>query len=456
MNGDLTSGHPLKKILIFCIPMLIGNLFQQLYTVINSIIVGKFLGVEAFAAVGSTSSLHALVIGFAVGLCSGLSIPVAQHYGAGNVPALRKAESAAIYIAGIASVLISLTMLFFTDPILRLLGTPDNLHENAAAYIRTLCAGSGALILYNLVINFMRALGDSRTPLVFLILSAVLNVALDLFFVVLLGLGVTGAATATVLAQLLSALLGLRSIRKGFPVLFLDKETLRPSLKEMRRLSAAALPVGLQSSITAIGSIVMQMAINRLGAQAVAAAAVGSKVANILMAPLDAVGIGIVIFTCQNYGAGHLRRISKGVLQAMLALAAYSLVSLGILWVAGLSFARLFISSEEAEFLALVQTYLRTSGCFFCSVSVIYVYRNALQGLGWSNAAMGSGLCEMISRILVALLLLPSLGFVGVSLSSPLAWTCAALFLVPMYYFAMKQTGKKLHPPMADASKACA
>ena len=450
MNGDLTSGNPLKKIFIFCVPMLIGNLFQQLYIVINSMIVGRFLGVEAFAAIGSTASLHALVIGFAVGLCSGLSIPIAQHYGGGNIPALRKAEVSAIYIAGVSSILISLIMLFFTDPILRLLNTPENLHPDAAAYIRTLCVGCSGLVLFNLIINFMRALGDSRMPLVLLVLAAVLNVAFDLLFVVVFRMGVSGAALAMVLAQLLSALLGLRSIRKGVPVLFLDKATLKLSLPDIKRSAGVALPVGLQSSITAIGSIIIQMAINRLGTEAVAAVVAGSRVTTLLMAPLEAVGVGIVIFTCQNYGAGHLRRINKGVHQTFLALLVYSAISLGILWVAGQNIAQLFISAKETKIMDLVQTYLRASSFFFCSLSVIYVYRNALQGLGWSNAAMGSGLCEMLSRILSALFLLPTLSFLGASLSAPLAWTCAALFLIPMYHFAMKRIGAKAHSAITE------
>lgn len=443
MVRDLTEGSPLKRILGFCIPLLIGNLFQQLYSIVDSVIVGKFLGVDAFAAIGSTSSLNALVISFAVGLCSGLSIPIAQHYGAGDIRSLRRAQANALYIAGIAAVLITVLMVLFTRPILVALQTPENILDDAHAYIGTLFAGSAGLILYNIVIGFMRALGDSRTPLFFLVLSSLLNILLDLLFVVTFGMGVAGAALATILAQLFAALLCILIIRKNFPVLHLSRADLRPSLSIMARLSGIALPIGLQFSITAVGSIVLQTAINGLGSAAVAATAVGGKVHGVLFAPMEAVGVSMVIFASQNFGAHRMDRIRQGVREVMLCSVAFSLVAMGIVLLFGKDFAYLFLSNAQPEIYGLVQQFLTITGFFFVPLALIYVYRNTLQGIGYSKAAMGSGLMEMIGRVLVALFLLPSLGFFGACFASPVAWSFADLFLVPMYFYAMAKIEKR-------------
>ena len=443
MNRDLTSGNPLKRILAFCMPLLVGNLFQQLYAVVDSIIVGKYLGVEPFAAIGSTGSLHGLIIGCAIGLCSGLCIPVAQNYGAGDVRALRKAEANGLYVAAIASLIISVGMGIFTRPILVLFNTPENLLDDACAYIRTLCIGSGSLMLYNMVIGFVRALGDSKMPLFYLVLASIFNILLDLLFVLVFKAGVAGVAYATILAQLLAAFFGILTIRKNFPILRLTRQALKPSLPIMGKISAVALPIGLQCSITAVGSILLQMAINGLGPQAVAAMAVGGKVQGVILAPLDALGVAVMIYVCQNYGGRHLDRIRKGVSQLMLASALYAVFAIAVTWLAGGSFARVFLSSDEVEIHALIQTHLRTSSAFFISISAIYVFRNALQGLGYSNAAMGSGFCEMFARGGVGLFLVGSSGFVGACLGSPFAWTAAGAFSAIVYFYVLRKLCKK-------------
>ena len=443
MSGELTAGSPLKKILSFCAPLLVGNLFQQLYTTVDSIIVGQHLGMDAFAAIGSTSSLHALVIGFSIGLCSGLSIPVAQHYGAGNIRALRRAEVNGLYIAAIAAVLISILMTLFTRPILMLLRTPANILDDAAAFIGTLFAGSSALILFNMVLGYMRALGDSKGPLFYLILASVFNILLDLLFVMVLPFGVRGAALATILAQLCAALLGIRSIRKNLPVLHIRKKDLRLSLPDVGKLSAIALPIGLQCAITAVGSIILQMVINGLGSQAVAAISAGGKVHTLLFAPMDALGIAVMIFVCQNYGAGQLNRVRRGVSQVMLASTAYVLFSMLFTWFAGRGFAQFYLSAHASEILDMTQTYLRISSFFLLFLNMISIYRNALQGLGYVKIAMGSGVCELVARSGVSILATGAAGFVGVCFATPVAWLAAALFVFSMYLFALRRLEKK-------------
>ena len=450
MNGDLTTGTPLKRILRFCVPLLLGTLSQQVYNITDSIIVGKHLGVEAFAAIGSTGSLNVLIIGFAVALCTGLCVPIAQNYGAGDVKALRKAEANGLYIAAAFSVLITVAMLLFTRSILIALQTPENLLDDACAYIRTLCAGSSALILYNMVIGFMRALGDSKTPLFYLILAALFNILLDLLFVIVFPMGATGVALATVLAQFLSALLAIRSIRKNFPILHLTRESLRPCGVTLGKLTATALPIGLQSSITAVGSIMLQRVINGLGASAVAAMVVGGKIHTLIFAPIEAVGIGVMIFACQNYGARQIGRVRGGIMQLMLATSGYALLGTALAWFAGTGLMQIFLRGGDAEVYQLTEYYLRVSSSFFIPLNIIYIYRNALQGLGYPKLAMCSGVNEMVARIVVATVMVPALGFTGACLGAPTAWTMAALFVAIAYAYAVRRRTKECAAPQVD------
>ncbi len=444
MDRDLTTGSPLKKILAFCLPLLIGNLFQQCYAIVDSIIVGHFLGVEAFAAIGSTSSLNLLVISFAVGLCSGLCIPIAQNYGAGNIKGLRKAEANALYIAGVATLLISVAMTLLSRPFLVLLKTPSNLLDDAVAYIGIIFAGSGGLILYNMVIGFLRALGDGKTPLFFLILASVLNILLDLLFILVFRMGVAGAGLATVVAQFLSSLLCIRMIRKNFPVLHFSREDAKPSLPVLKKLASVSLPIGLQFSITAVGSIMVQTAVNGLGSAAVAAMAVGGKVNTLLFAPMDAVGVALVIFISQNFGACRMDRVRLGVNQVLLTSLAYGLVCTAATFFLGGPLGQIYLTNTDAETQGMIVQFLKLNGLFFVPLIFIYIYRNTLQGIGYSNAAMGSGLAEMLARIAVALFLIPAAGFLGASLASPAAWFCASMFLIPMFLYAAKKQERKM------------
>jgi len=446
MAGDLTVGNPLKRILGFCVPLLIGNLFQQLYQLINSVIVGRFLGVDAFAAIGSTGSLNNMVMGFALGLCTGLCIPVAQKYGAGDIRGLREAEAHGLYIAGTAAVLVTVLFTLYAQPILVFFQTPESLLGDATAYIRTLLAGSSGLILYNMVIGYVRALGDSKTPLLFLIVAALLNICLDLLFIAVFQMGVTGAALGTVLAQTLSAILCILTIRKRIPILRLNRQHARPSLPVLGRLSVTALPIGLQLSISAAGSILVQIAINRLGAEAVAGMALGGKVQGVFFAPLDALGVAVVIFVSQNFGAGRLDRIRKGLTQTLLASAGYAAAGFAFMWFAGTDFARVFVSDAGDEIYALAQQVLRIQGFFFIPLTVIYVYRNALHGLGYARAAMVSGIFETMARITVALFVVSLLGFQGACLATPAAWTSSELFLLPMYFYAIRKLESRAAP----------
>ncbi len=447
MVRDLTVGNPLRKILGFCLPILAGSLFQQVYFITDCIIVGHYLGVASFAAVGSTTALNLLVLGFGLGACSGLSIPVAQYVGAGDVKSLRRAAINGLYLIVILSVLMAVVMSFLSRPILLLLGTPADLLDEACRYISTAFVCAFAVLLFNLVISYLRSVGDSRTPLLYLILACALNVLLDLLFIAVLHTGVEGVAWATALSQLLSLLLCLRTIYRHFPILCLTKEEARPSFTEMGKLCRIAVPMGLQFSFTAVGSIFVQSAVNGLGAAAVAATTAVNRVQAVLLAALESSGVAMATFASQNHGAGSLDRVRSGVKQATLVFSAYCIVVFFVNYFLASSLAEVFLSRTEVEIHALVSKQLFLASFFYIPLALIYMFRNTLQGLGCTNAVMITGLLETTGRILMSLLFVPQFGFTAVCFASPLAWVMADAFLLPTYL----RTMRKLHPRLPAA-----
>ena len=439
MTRDMTKGSPIKSILAFCVPLLIGNLFQQFYNLADSIIVGRFIGVNAFAAVGSTSSLNFLVLGFALGICSGFAIPIAQSFGANDKKTLRRRVGQAIWLGAAFALLITAGTFFGTRKILELVSTPPEIFEDAYTYIFIIFMGVGATILYNLASGILRALGDSRTPLLFLVVACVINVALDILFITVFGMGVEGAAYATVIAQLASGLLCVAYIRRRVPILWLTKEDLRPDWREMCGMMSAGVPMGLQFSITAVGSIILQSAVNRLGALAVAAISAGSKVHLIVATPLETLGITMATYCGQNLGAHRVDRVREGVRKITLVAFGYCVAGFLISYFAGTGIATLFVDASETEILANVHRYLTYNGAGLPLLAVIFVFRNSLQGLGFSNSAMLAGLSELIARSLVAFGFVSSLGFAGVCWANPMAWLFADLILVPLYAVKIKK-----------------
>ncbi len=433
MTRDLTTGRPVKRILLFCVPLLIGNLFQQFYNLADSIIVGKFLGVNAFAAVGSTGSLNFLVLGFALGICSGFSIPIAQSFGAHDETMLRRRVAQAIYLGAGFSALITLLTWFFTAPVLRLINTPAEIFADAYAYIRIIFLGAGTSILYNLVSGILRALGDSRTPLLFLILACLVNIALDLLFIGGLGFGVDGAAYATIIAQGLSGLLCIFYIRARVPILSMRPGDMKPDWQQLGVLVRAGVPMGLQFSITAIGSIMMQGAVNGLGSVAVASVSAASKIQLIVTAPLESIGIAMATYCGQNLGADSPERVRTGVRSmtgvAMLYCAAAFLLN----YFASVNLVHLFLQDASAEICDGVRRFLIINGAAYPMLAIIFIYRNSLQGLGFSSSAMLAGVTELVARLIASLGLVTSFGFLGVCFANPLAWLFADIFLLSLY-----------------------
>lgn len=450
MVKDLTTGNPLKLILLFSLPMVVGNLFQQFYNMADSIVVGQFLGVNALAAVGSTGSISFLVLGFATGTCSGLCIPVAQAFGAGDHKTMRRYVTNSVYIAAAITVLITAGTLLFTRQILVLMQTPADIFEDAYAYIIVVFAGTGALMLYNLLSGVLRALGDSKTPLYFLIVASVLNVGLDVLFIVPFRMGTAGAAYATVIAQAVSGLLCLVYIWKRFPILRMKREDWRPDAALIRRMLAMGVPMGLQFSLTAVGSILLQTAVNGLGSGIVAAVTAAGKVSLIVTQPMETIGLTMATYCGQNLGAGKIERIHRGIRTSVVLTLGYSVAACLIVALWGGEISRLFISGDDVDgILEQIRYFLIINGLFYPVLTLIFIFRNSLQGLGSGIPAMTAGIFELVGRSFVAFCLVGTFGFNAVCFANPAAWVAADLLLLPVYFVVMRRL-RNQYPPQPE------
>lgn len=436
---NMTEGKPLRQILTFSIPIIIGSLFQQLYNMVDAVIVGRFLGVNQLAAVGSVGSLHFLILGFCFGACAGMAIPVAQRFGAGDEENLRRYVANSAWLgAAIAAVLTTVTLLLAKN-ILRWMHTPDVIFDYAYSYFFVMMAGIPATILYNIPANVLRAVGDSRRPLRFLIISSLINVVLDVVLITVIPLGTTGAALATLISQLVSGILCLRYMHRKLPLLRIRREEWSVSKSHIRDLCGIGFPMGLQFSITAIGTLLLSRAVNDIGERAVAAMTAGGKISMLFQSPMDSMGSAIATYSGQNVGAKKPDRIRAGGRSTALVLAAFSIVSYLILYFCGRTMATAFVSSSETEVLDHVALYLRINGAFLPFLIFVDVCRNTIQGMGYSKVAVIGGILEMIARSLVAKLLVPVFGFAGASFAHGLAWVAADCFLIPCYYLMIRR-----------------
>lgn len=443
MTKDMTTGAPVKRILAFCVPLLIGNLFQQLYNLADSILVGRILGVNAFAAVGSTGAINFLILGFALGICSGFAIPIAQSFGAGDEDEVRHRTGQLIWLGLLFSALITLIAAVWTDDILRITNTPDEIYDEAYRYISIVFLGAGATILYNLASGVLRALGDSRTPLYFLMCAVSVNIVVDLVFMKVVGMGVEGAAYATVLSQLCAGVACLVYIRRRVPILRLARDDWRPDPRRMRMIAGIGVPMGLQFSITAIGTIMVQSAVNGLGTAVVAAVSASSKVHTLVVAPLESCGIAMATYCGQNLGAKNLTRIRKGMSAVTIMCFAYSAAAFAFNYFLGSAMATFFIDSGETAILANVHRYLTINGATYPLLAVIFIYRNGLQGMGFSQQAMGAGIAELVARAIVVFGLVGRFGFLAVCCANPIAWLFADALLLTLYHVELRALAKR-------------
>ena len=434
MTKDLTTGSPMRLILGFALPTLLGMLFQQLYNMMDTMIVGKLLGATALAAVGSTGSINFFVIGFCMGVCNGFAIPVAQRMGAGDYSQMRRYVANAAWLAIAFAAVLTVATGLLCGTILTVMNTPADIYEGAYWYIFIIFMGIPATFLYNLLAAIIRSLGDSKTPVYFLAMSSVLNIGLDLAFILVFRLGVAGASLATVLSQGVSGLACLVYMVKKFPILHMSREERQLDIRSCRALCFMGVPMGLQYSITAIGSIFLQSAVNSLGSLYVAGVAAGSKLFQLLGCPYDAMGATMATYCGQNVGAVKLDRLGKGVRACSMLGLIYALIAFGGMLLFAPQGAMLFLDPTEPELATLVDLtaqYIRTLTAFFFPLALVNIVRFSIQGMGFSGLAILAGVMEMIARTVVGVIFVPMFGYTAACFASPAAWVCADLFLIP-------------------------
>lgn len=442
MTNDMTKGSPIKLIIQFMIPMCLGNIFQQFYNIADSIIAGQFLGVDALATIGSTGSLIFLVTGWLNGLTSGFSVWVAQWFGARKTDRMRHFIAMSIYICVAFVVVMTVGLLAANEPILRLMNAPENLLDDISSYMAIIYAGLVVTCAYNALAAVLRALGDSKSPLYFLIVSAVINVVLDIAFIVIFHMGVEGCAYATVIAQGISALLCLVYIIKKFPVLRLKKEDFRFSVNTVKKLLGLGIPMGLQFSITAIGTIIVQGAINVYGAVYMAGFSAAGKIQNIICTVFVAFGATIATYVGQNRGAGKMDRVKQGVRLTQMMILVCSVVLMAVIHFFGKYMIFLFIDPAETEVLHAAEIYFKIVSWAYPFLGSIFLYRNALQGMGYGFVPMMGGVFELVARAAIVFVAAANAGFAQVCMSDPAAWIAALIPLIPYYIWVMRKAGK--------------
>ena len=439
MVKDMTNGSPSKHILGFAVPMLFGMLFQQFYNLVDTIIVGKTLGVEALAGVGATGSINFMIIGFCMGVCNGFVIPVAQCFGAKKPADLRKYVFNGYICSIVFAILLTLASVIFCRRILIIMNTPADIIDHAYNYIVVIFIGIPTVFLYNMVSGVIRSLGDSKTPVVFLVLSSIINVVLDFFLILVCKMGAAGAGWATVTSQLISGLTCLIYMYKKYDILKGDKSERVLDRRFITNLCMNGVPMGLQYSITAIGSTILQAAVNTLGSTYVAAMTAGSKMFNFTCCPFDALGSTMATYAGQNVGAAKIKRLGQGVRSAMIIGSVYSVLSLIALYFTTDYIALLFVNASETTIIALTRQFILASACFYIPLTGVNVVRFCIQGMGFSVFAISAGILEMIGRAFAAIILIPSIGFMGACLASPIAWIAADAFLFPAFIHCAKK-----------------
>ena len=448
MTRDLTTGSPMRLIIGFALPTLFGMLFQQLYNMVDAMIVGKLLGSAALAAVGSTGSVNFFVIGFCMGVCNGFAIPVAQRMGAGEPSKMRRYVANAAWLSVLFAVVLTVATGLLCRQILTVMLTPADIFANAYTYIFVIFMGIPATFLYNLLAGVIRSLGDSKTPVYFLALSSVLNILLDFALILGFQAGVAGAAIATVASQGVSGVACLFYMMKKYPILRMTKEERRLDLHSCGVLCAMGIPMGLQYSITAIGSIVLQSSVNALGSLYVAAVAAGAKVYQLLACPFDAMGATMATYCGQNVGACRLDRLSRGIRSCTLLGLGYSVIAFCAMLRFAPQCALLFLDSRELDAALLTQLaarYILIQSAFFFPLSLVNIVRFSIQGMGFSPFAILAGVLEMAARTGVGMLLVPAFGYTAACFASPAAWVCADLFLIPASVLCIAKL-RRLYP----------
>ncbi|MDM8125735.1 MATE family efflux transporter [Mediterraneibacter glycyrrhizinilyticus] len=446
VQQDMTSGKPMKIIINFTLPIFIGNVFQQFYNMADAVIVGKFVGTGALAAVGSTGTIMFLIYGFVVGMTAGFTVLTAQKFGAGDMYAMRRTVAGASILSLIIGAVLTAAFMILMKPWLTVMNTPEDIFADAYAYIMIISGGILAQMLYNLLASILRALGNSKVPLYFLILSALLNIVLDLVLIIVFHMGAAGAAVATVISQGVSGLLCLVYIIKKVPMLRMSREDWHPSGMLLKTQIRIGIPMALQYSITAIGTMMVQSSLNILGSTLVAAYTAAGKIEQVVTQAYVAMGTTMATYGAQNMGAGNVPRIRQGFKACTVIGIVYAVVSAALVMTVGKYMTYLFVSEDVGVIMDSVNIYLWCVGIFFIPLAVVNIYRNGIQGLGYGLLPMMAGVAELVGRGVVAVIAAGRKSYLGVCLASPAAWVLASVLLIAMYYYIVKIDLKKIFP----------
>lgn len=445
MELDMTKGRPAGLIVKFIIPLVIGNIFQQLYNMVDTIIVGQFVGVKALAAVGSTGTIMFLILGFMQGLTTGFTVLTSQRYGAGDIEGVKKSFGMATVLSVAATIVMTIVSVAGMDGLLRLMQTPDDIFQMAKSYIIIICLCMGCTVLYNLMASILRAVGNSKVPLYFLIVAAITNIVLDLVFIVNFHMGVAGAAWATVVSQGLSGILCVIYVAKKVDVLKVSRRHFEIDRHLLYVEFSIGFPMALQFSVTAVGTIMVQAALNMLGSLAVAAYTAASKVEQLVTQPFLAMGMTMATYAGQNRGINAYDRIKQGARYASAISAVYALVVFGVIMLFKHDLIALFVSENLAEIESYATIYLFLCGSCFIPLGMIFIYRNILQGCGYALLPTMGGVVELISRAIVAVIAAKQQSFTGVCVANISAWITAGVFLWISYLIVFKKIAKQGH-----------
>lgn len=440
MAKDMTCGSPVKLIVAFAIPIFIGNLFQNFYNIVDTMIVGRFVGVNALAAVGSTSSIMFCVQGIAMGMTTGFGVMIAQAFGAKDEKGLRHYVAMSIYLTALISLVVTTVLLLVNKPLLHIMNTPEEIFRGASTYLGIIFAGFCATMAYNLFAAILRAIGDSKTPLYFLILSSVLNIVLDLVLVILIPMGVAGVAYATVISQVVSAVLCFIYMLKKYPqVMKPTREEAGISIRSAGKLMGMGIPMALQFSITALGTMIVQSTLNLLGETAIAAYAAAQKLQGLVGQPYIALGTAMATYCGQNAGAGDFGRIKDGFKKCMMVLMVTVVITFVFARVFGGIGTMLFVDASQTEVIRLSEEYFSIASWFYPFLASIFIFRNALQGIGYGVDAMFGGIFELAARVLLIKIIGTNFGYAGICFCDPAAWVAALIPLIPLYYYRIKK-----------------
>lgn len=442
MAKKMTEGRPLPLIMGFAVPLLIGNVLQQTYNIIDAAIVGRALGANALASVGASSSVQFLVLGFCIGLACGFGVPIAKSFGAGDMAQMRSHIFHSMFLTGVFAVILTAVCALLCPQILHLLSTPDEIYQGAYNYLIILFLGIPFSLLYNLMSSILRSVGDSRTPFIFLAISTVLNIILDLVCILVFHWGCAGAAAATITAQAVSGILCCIYIWTKVPVLRISGKDCLVQSRGVRIMCTMGVPMGLQYSITAIGTLVIQAAVNGFGATVMAGVTAAGRLGNFLSCPIEALGQTMAPYVGQNVGAGKLKRVSKGLKAASLMGFCVSAVLLVIVVLFGRRMSVLFLDAGEVEAMGYAYQYMTVTAAGYCLLTLVNTVRFTIQGMGFSGIAILAGVFEMVARTLAGTLLVAVAGYFGICMANTLAWIFADAFLIPAFFLCRRRLEK--------------